>query len=190
MKLKEASFDDMIIGSEEELDFQIDADNHLIFSILRDKMYKDKIGSICREVLSNCRDANRESGSNDNIVVSIIQPNKFEHVGHQSISFKDSGIGITPDRMADVYVKYTATTKSDTNSQTGGFGLGAKTPFAYNDTFTVVTVCDYQGKRMKYFYTALIDSSRKGKMILFEKEEVDEPTGTEVIVPIKKPERS
>ena len=34
----------------------------------------------------------------------------------------------------------------------------------------------------------MIDSSRKGKMVLLEEEETDEPTGTEVIVPIKTPE--
>ena len=188
MKLKNKSFEDVIVGAEKEMDFSIDTDNHLIFEILRDKMYKDKIGSICREVLSNSRDANRESGSKENVSVTIIEPNQIIYVGHQSVSFKDNGIGITPDRMASIYVKYASSTKTGSDKETGGFGLGAKTPFAYNDTFTVVTVCDVDGKRMKYFYTALIDSSRKGKMILFDSEETTENTGTEVIVPIKTPE--
>lgn len=188
MKLKDTSFEDVIVGASKEMEFSIDSDNHLIFEILRDKMYKDKIGSLCREVASNCRDANRESGTDSPVVITIIEPNQLVYVGHQSISFKDSGIGIRPDRMADIYVKYAASTKRDTNGQTGGFGLGAKTPFAYNDTFTVVTVCDWEGKRMKYYYTAMIDSSRKGKMVLFDEEETTEPTGTEVIVPIKTPE--
>lgn len=187
MKLKDTSFEDVIVGAEKTMDFVIDTDNSLIFEILRDKMYKDKIGSICREVMSNCRDANREAGISDNINVTIIEPNVLMYVGHQSISFKDSGIGISPDRMADIYVKYASSTKRDSNGQTGGFGLGAKTPFAYNDTFTVITVCEVDGIKTKYYYTALIDSSRKGKMILFDTEETDEPTGTEVIVPIKTP---
>ena len=187
MKLKNKQFEDVVVGAEKELEFSIDTDSHLIFEILRDKMYKDKIGSICREVLSNCRDANREAGNDKNISATIIEPNQIVYIGHQSIAFKDNGLGITPDRMADIYVKYAASTKRDSNGQTGGFGLGAKTPFAYNDTFTVVTVCDYEGKRMKYYYTALIDSSRKGKMILFDTEETTEDTGTQVIVPIKTP---
>ena len=188
MEFQTKPTEELVIGAEKELEFSIDSDNYLIFEILRDKMYADKIGSICREVLSNCRDANREAGSTENIKVTIIEPNTLMYVGHQSISFKDSGVGITPDRMADIYVKYASSTKRSDNSQTGGFGLGAKTPFAYNDTFTVITVCDYQGKRMKYFYSALIDATRKGKMILFDSEETTEPTGTEVIVPIKTPE--
>jgi hypothetical protein len=185
MEIKGKAFEDIIVGAEKEMNFSIDSDNSLIFEILRDKMYKDKIGSICREVLSNCRDANREAGSNQNISVTIIEPNELVYVSHQSVSFRDKGIGISPDRMADVYVKYASSTKRDSNDQTGGFGLGAKTPFAYNDTFTVITVCDVDGKRLKYYYTALIDSTRKGKMILFEVEETTDDTGTEVIVPIK-----
>lgn len=187
MKIKEKAFEDIIVGAEKEMSFSIDSDNSLIFEILRDKMYKDKIGSICREVMSNCRDANREAGSDKNISVTIIEPDQIVYVGHQSVSFKDKGIGITPDRMEKVYLKYAASTKRDTNGQTGGFGLGAKTPFAYNDTFTVITVCDVDGVRMKYYYTALIDSTRKGKMVLFDTEETTEDTGTEVIVPIKTP---
>ncbi len=190
MELKNTGFSEVIIGAEKELEFSIDADNSLIFEILRDKMYKDKIGSICREVLSNCRDANRESGSTESIKVTIIDASEgdlLDHSSHESIQFEDSGVGISPDRMADIYVKYASSTKRSDNSQTGGFGLGAKTPFAYNDTFTVITVCDYEGKRQKYTYTALIDETRKGKMILFDVEEVDEPTGTKVIVPIKTP---
>lgn len=190
MELKNTGFSEVIIGAEKELEFSIDADNSLIFEILRDKMYKDKIGSICREVLSNCRDANRESGSTENIKVTIIDASEgdlLDHSSHESIQFEDSGVGISPDRMADIYVKYASSTKRGDNKQTGGFGLGAKTPFAYNDTFTVITVCDYEGKKQKYTYTALIDETRKGKMILFDVEEVDEPTGTRVVVPIKTP---
>ena len=41
--------------------FDIDpANKGLIFKILRSKMYSDPIGSICREISSNCRDAHRE----------------------------------------------------------------------------------------------------------------------------------
>lgn len=188
MILPDKKFEETIVGASKEMDFSIDSDNSLIFEILRDKMYKDKIGSICREVASNSRDANRESGSQEPVKITIIEPNQVVYVGHQSISFKDSGIGISPDRMADIYVKYAASTKRGDNKETGGFGLGAKTPFAYNDTFTVITVVEEGGVRKKYYYTALIDSTRKGKMVLFDEEETDEPTGTEVIVPIKTPE--
>lgn len=192
MKLQTTTFKDGIFGAEKEMNFSIDDDNSIIFDILRDKMYSDKIGSLCREVMSNSRDANRESGRADKAIeVEIIEPNKLTYVSDMCIVFRDFGLGITPDRMANVFVKYAASTKRSTNSQTGGFGLGAKTPFAYTDTFSIVTVCMWEGKRMKYTYSAMIDSSRKGKMIQFDSEEVsnDIATGTQIIVPIKENDR-
>lgn len=144
MEVKPKTTEEYIVGAEKEMEFSIDTESHIIFDILRDKMYSDKIGAVAREVASNSRDANREAGREDvPVEVRIVKPNKFASIGHQSIMFEDNGLGITPDRMSDVFIKYASSTKRDSNKETGGFGLGAKTPFAYTDTFTVITVCDY-----------------------------------------------
>lgn len=191
MKLKkDHEFQDSILGAESEASFTIDTDNHVIFDILRSKMYSDPIAAICRELISNSRDANRENGSGDiALIVEILHPEDLLFISDMSISFEDCGPGITPARMADVFLKYGASTKRDTNAQTGGFGLGAKTPFAYSDTFTVLTVCDHEGKRMQYVYAAMIDSSGKGKMVLMSQEESKATTGTKIIVPIASADR-
>lgn len=200
MKLEQVEFESDVFGAEKEMDFSIDTESSVIFDILRDKMYTDKIAAVCREVSSNSRDANVEAGRGDvPIKISIVEPFELECISDKSIIFQDNGLGITPDRMADVFVKYASSTKRDTNEQVGGFGLGAKTPFAYSDTFTVITVCDIpeivgscqeielggKVKRVKFIYTAMIDDSAKGKMILFESEVVpnEEPTGTQIVVP-------
>lgn len=177
---------DVIIGAEKEMSFSIDADNPLIFEILRDKMYSNKIGSICREIASNSRDANREAGNGHlPITININYGSSVNGIGDDShIAFRDRGIGISPSRMENIFIKYASSTKRDTNAQTGGFGLGAKTPFAYTDTFTVTTICQHDDKRIKYIYTALIDASRKGKMVLFDSMETTEDTGTEILIPI------
>ena len=185
---------DIVIGAESEAQFSIDGESEVIFDILRSKMYSDKIGAICREVSSNSRDANREAGRGHiPPTIAIYSSNDSETLGATiegtSISFEDCGPGITPERMVDVFLKYGASTKRATNGQTGGFGLGAKTPFAYTDTFTIATVCDVDGKRMKYVYTAIIDASGKGKMILFDSSESDSATGTKIIVPLKSYDR-
>lgn len=191
MQLNQTVFKDAVFGAEAEMSFSIDDDNSIIFDILRDKMYSNKIGSLCREVASNSRDANREAGRGDvAIEIEIVDPNKLAFVSDMCIIFRDNGIGISPDRMSNVFVKYASSTKRSTNSQTGGFGLGAKTPFAYTDTFTVVTVCNFQGKKMKYTYSAMIDSTRKGKMILFDSEPTNEATGTQIVVPIQQQDRA
>lgn len=190
MKLQQSTFKSQTLGVEKEMSFSIESENSIIFDILRDKMYSNKIAAVCREVSSNSRDANREAGKKDTpIDIIIAEPNEYIGISDMAIVFRDYGTGITPDRMENIFLKYGASTKRDTNKQTGGFGLGAKTPFAYNDTFTVITVCEEDGEKTKYVYNAMIDSSRKGQMVLFDSEETDEPTGTRIIVPIAEDDR-
>lgn len=177
------------VGDLNAKTFGIDTKNGVIFDILRNKMYSNKIAAVAREITSNCRDANRENKKTETpITVQILEPNVLITSSDMQIVFKDSGVGITPDRMDNIFLNYGASTKRNTNKQTGGFGLGAKTPFAYTDTFTVITVCDHEGKRMKYTYTASITDRGgvgSGEMILFNEEETTEETGTSIVVPIK-----
>jgi len=161
-------------GFEEQL-FSIQ-DTGMIFDILRNKMYSNPIGAICREISCNARDAHREVGKFD-VPVEISLPNSLEPF----YKIKDYGPGISPDRMANIFIKYTASTKRNDNLQTGGFGLGAKTPFSYSDSFVVVT--RYNG--IKYNYNAFIDPTKVGKMSLASQEPTDEPNGTEIIIPVK-----
>jgi len=102
-------------------------DMGIILEILRSKMYKNPIAAICREIASNARDANKEIGNKNPISINIDEGNIFEHICESSISFNDNGPGISPERMADVFVNYGASTKREDNRQLGGFGLGAKT---------------------------------------------------------------
>jgi hypothetical protein len=146
-------------------------------------MYKNPIGAICREVASNSRDANRESENNVPIEISINDSALTS--SDLTISFKDAGPGISPDRMADVFVNYGSSTKRDTNEYTGGFGLGAKTPFSYTDNFSIETVVD----GIKYSYVAAIEEGRKGKIYLIDSQETQNPSGTTIIVPIKTQDR-
>jgi len=146
-----------------------------VLSILRDKMYSDPMGAICREIACNARDAHREAGIPDTPIEIYLPSATSPH-----IEFVDFGPGINPTRMEDIFINYGASTKRKSNQQTGGFGLGAKTPFAYTDTFSVVTV--WNGKKREY--TAFIDDSRHGLLHLVRTSDTDEPTGTRIIVPV------
>lgn len=160
--------------------FDIDnANKGLIFQILRSKMYSDPIGSICREIASNCRDAHREVKT-PNKPVEIELVTTFWGNEQNHIIFRDYGPGLSPDRVANIYTKYGSSTKRNSNDQTGGWGLGAKTPFSYTDSFNVVTVFD----GVKYVYNAVIDQTDEGRLALLGSEETNEPNMTEVIIPI------
>lgn len=154
-----------------------DQDTGLILDILRKKMYRDPIKAFCREISCNARDAHTEFGTPDK-PVKIVLPNAFE----PTLKIQDFGPGIDPKRIADIFVNFGASTKRQDNTQIGGFGLGAKTPFAYGDTFTVVTIHD--GK--KRTYAAYIDESERGKLDLLREEDTKEHTGTTISIPVKK----
>lgn len=183
MILKDSGIKTEVFGGINELDFSIKEENMgLVFEMLRSKMYKNPIAAISREIASNSRDANREAGKeNEPIEISIIHPDKLLNNTEPSIRFRDLGIGISPERMENVFIQYASSTKRDTNKYTGGFGLGAKTPFAYSDVFTITTVHD----KIKYCYSAYIDETKKGKIRLEDQTETSESSGTTIEIPIK-----
>lgn len=175
MKLNEDKPNVETSGTMEEKLFSIE-DTGMIFDILRNKMYSDPIRAICREITSNARDAHREVNKSD-VPCEISLPNFFDP--HYKV--KDFGPGISPDRMANVFIKYTASTKRSDNKQTGGFGLGAKTPFSYNDSFDIETVVD----GIKYSYSCVIDATKCGKLVCMNEEPTTLPNGTEIVIPVK-----
>lgn len=162
-------------GELEEQFFSIQ-DQGMIFDILRNKMYSNPILAICREISCNARDAHREVGTPE-IPIHIHLPTSLEPF----YKIKDFGPGISPDRMSNIFIKYTASTKRNDNLQTGGFGLGAKTPFSYSDTFTIIT--NYNG--VQYNYACFIDETKVGKLALFSSSPTEEPNGTEIVIPVK-----
>ncbi len=162
-------------GELEEQFFSI-KDQGMIFDILRNKMYSNPILAICREISCNARDAHREVGTPE-VPIEIHLPNSLEPF----YKIKDFGPGISPDRMSNIFIQYTASTKREDNLQTGGFGLGAKTPFSYSDTFTIVT--NVNG--MQYNYACFIDETKVGKLALFSSSTTTAPNGTEIIIPVK-----
>lgn len=151
-------------------------DYGMVFDILRNKMYSNPILAICREISCNARDAHREVGKHD-VPIQIQLPNAIESF----YKIKDFGPGINPDRIENIFIKYGVSTKRDNNIQTGAFGMGAKTPFSYSDTFSIITNCD----GVKYNYACFIDETKVGKIALLSKHETNEPNGTEIIIPVK-----
>lgn len=149
-----------------------------IFEILRNKLYSNKIESICREVSSNARDAHREKGIPER-PIEIIFP---DFVENHNFIIKDFGIGISPNRIENVFIQYAESTKRNSNLETGGFGLGAKSPFAYTDAFSIKTIVD----NVERLYSCFIDETQIGKISLIKETKTEKETGTEIIIPIKK----
>lgn len=150
-------------------------DASVIIEILRNRLYEHKIRTLVQEYLCNGRDAQRESGATRKIEVTV--PNGL----NPSFKVRDFGLGITPDRMANVFVLYGASTKRSTNTQTGGFGIGAKSAWSYTDSFNIITHVD----GVKRVYVAHTGTNNQGRLDLISTGETSEPNGTEIEIAVK-----
>jgi hypothetical protein len=150
-------------------------DASVIIDILRNRLYEHKVRSICQEIICNARDAMREVNKGNELEVTV--PTRLNPV----FKVRDFGPGITPERMNGVFILYGNSTKRGTNGQTGGFGIGAKSPFAYTDSFTIVTFID----GIKRAYVAHVGCNNQGRLDLVSTDQTDEPNGTEIQVAVK-----
>lgn len=151
-------------------------DEAMIISILRDKLYSNPKKTLIQEYVSNARDAHRENDC-AHIPVEISLPGRFD----KNLKIRDYGIGISPDRVANVFVGYGMSTKRSSDKETGGFGIGAKSAWSYVDSFSVETI--FEG--IKYYYSCYIDESNKGKMDLLRTEATEDKSGTTIVIPVK-----
>lgn len=164
-------------------DFSIDMDSmSLLFKGFSDNLYSNKIGSIVREITSNCFDAHEELGIRADVEITIKDPDPLVNESGK-VSFRDFGVGLDPERIKNIFSKYFSSTKRGTNGQIGGFGIGAKSPLSYTEFFEVHTIVG----GIKYQY--MVHRGVKVPRIeLIHKEESDEPRGTEIIIPLKSPQ--
>lgn len=72
------------------------------FRILIDGIYSDPYGSIIREITSNCIDANKESKTDKNVEITFVDKDALTGDDY-TIIFKDYGVGISPDRMFNIF---------------------------------------------------------------------------------------
>lgn len=153
-------------------------------------IYKNKKRVIIQEIASNARDAHREVGKQQ-VPIIIKIPNRFSN----TLEIRDFGPGLTPDRIQKVFTKVGASTKRDDNTQTGGFGIGAKTPWAYTDVFNIRTIANEAGKLVCRTYAAIHGDKtftlmEMGDAVVIDPtdpnvDEADKITGTTIVIAVE-----
>jgi hypothetical protein len=153
------------------------SDMHKLWDMLQNP-YKNNIGAVVREYVSNSFDSHAEAKfikentleairkefsiyattsdadllilkkylaffNDDAVTVSIAK----DEAGWYW-STEDFGIGLSPDRVKDVFVSYLKSTKELSNNAIGAFGLGSKSGLSYSDAFFIRT--RYNG--LEYLY--------------------------------------
>lgn len=130
MKQKEAN-KSVTFGALEGFNTVIAADGSgFLVALLRDKLYNDKRKVALFETLANAVDANRQIGATKNVEIVLTRTN---------LVIRDHGPGCDRDKMQNVYFAYCNSSKSDSNKDIGGFGIGSKSPSAYSDAYFVTS---------------------------------------------------
>lgn len=122
-----------VIGGAQAIDFGI-TDSPEFMQMLSSVLYTDQILAVVRESLCNAWDAHIEAGVIDKAVVVTLT--------HNELVIRDYGPGIPKAKIGPIYGVYGGSTKKNDGKQTGGFGLGCKSPFAYGDHFDVTSFCE------------------------------------------------
>lgn len=145
-----------------------------ILSILRDRLYTNKILAVLREYSTNAWDAHVDAGKTKTPIL-VRLPTSLD----PTYVVRDYGNGLSEEDIYEVYTRYGTSTKRGTNKTVGMLGIGCKSAFAYSDSFTITS--HHAGK--KKIYTAALDASHMGKMTKQYEGDTTE-TGIEIRIPV------
>lgn len=149
--------------------------NDRMFEIFSSSIYQNKIRAVVREISTNAVDAHIDAGKPD-VPFSVTLPTSFESM----FVVRDYGKGLNEDQVYDIFTVYFESTKTNDNSNIGGYGLGSKSPLAYVDAFQIRS---FQNGKMKT-YTCYKDG-KTPKVDLILEMDTDEPDGLEISLSVE-----
>lgn len=153
------------------------ATNAKAFRILVDGIYSDNIGSIARELMSNCWDAHVRRGVLD-LPFEVRLPNSL----NPTFSVRDYGCSMEHEFVMRSYSTLFESSKSASNNEVGAFGLGAKVFLAYTDACTLN--CWLNGEMRAY--TITLNEHGVPTVTLVHRGPSTEKQGTEVTFAVKR----
>lgn len=158
-----------VVGEAISMDINPEASG-LIVNLLTD-LYTDPIGAAIRETMSNAIDSYIDGESKD---IEVTVPTFFEPV----FVVQDHGSGMTRAQVEENYTQYGNSEKSNDFTKIGAYGLGAKSPLAYCDSFTVETTRD------GITTTATLNRSGGKIFAVVNSVETGLESGTKVTIPV------
>lgn len=163
-----------VIGDIKEFKTSIDPKNlEFITTLLSSNLYSDPEQSFIREIVSNAWDSHVEAGNIDTPVII-----RFSNQGSsKSITIRDYGTGLSPERFAEVYCNIGSSTKRDSNNFIGGFGIGKYSSLACSNT---VYITSYHNS-MAYYYV-MVKSGNTITTNLLREQPTTEKNGVEISI--------
>jgi len=154
-----------------------DATQARILVSLSDKMYTRKELAFIREYSTNAADAHIVAKKPiSEILVDL------PTMDNLNFRIRDFGSGLSEEQISTVYCVFGESTKRNSNDQNGLLGYGCKAGFAHADSFTVTSW--YNGEKSIY-QCVKGDSTKLHSAILLSRCSSDEPSGIEVVIPVK-----
>lgn len=146
------------------------------FKLLSSSLYSNKYTSVIREVASNCWDSTVAAGKGDQPFY-IKLPNALD----PSMSFRDEGVGLSPEQIEELYTVLFFSTKTQNNNQIGAWGIGRLSVLSLVDSFLLKS--NWNGT--KYIYSCFINEDGIPSVALFHEEPTTECNGLEVSFSVK-----
>lgn len=168
---------DVLVGQAGKTEGFGVTDDPMLMSMLSTGLYANPLRTMLQEIMFNAWDAHRMGNCQDKPIDVYLN----ETTG---LIVRDYGPGIAPKDMRPIYCIYGNSTKRKDDNQTGGFGLGSKSPYAYNDSFTVTSHHDQ--KKSMYLMKRVSEENNGGPGMTPIIQEVDtSEKGLMVTVPMK-----
>lgn len=152
-----------------------DENSHIFLIDVLTNLYSNPELAVLREYTSNGLDSHTASGQT--------RPVELTMPTYENPTFvvKDYGLGMSRKELDEIYSRYGASTKRDSNTQIGGFGLGAKSALTITSTFTITSVKDGE----KNVVVVAKDDDGVGSLNFLITETTEEPNGVEVAIPVR-----
>lgn len=169
-------------GMVAQKDFTIKAGAH-IMAVLSG-LYKNPVDAMVREYLTNMYDAylalNREHPGSSVTLPVLSLPSSLS----SELVFSDFGIGMSKDTVWNVYAQYGNSTKTNSNDEVGGFGLGSKTAFCYNGGAAWTIESRHGGE--KHVFMACVGANGIPQLSHVQSTPTKEHTGVSIRIPIRR----
>lgn len=175
MKIETAAIaENILMGDLVEKKFGI-VENEKMYRILSSKIYTNKIAAPIRELCCNAYDAHVEAGKKDvpfRVHVPTFEESYFE--------VQDFGPGLNANEIENLYTSYGYSSKENSNSMIGCLGLGSKSPFAYTESFSILS----RKGGVQYYYNCIMDNGVP-KLVKFDEFPSNEPSGLTIRFEVK-----
>lgn len=140
-------------------------------------VYRDSYGATLREYAVNALDSHRAAGNPAPVEVTL--PSDFD----PTLTVADHGVGMSEDEVLNLYCAYGGSTKRETNSQVGAFGIGAKAAFTITPGWHVTAIKD--GRKVVAEMHLSEDGTPTVRIV--HRADTNDANGVTVQIPVDKP---